>query len=121
MASATCLPVESSGSISGVLSRFNESTIISVDCGVRIADIMNYSIEGLPILATLTSSPEVLNETDIEAATEILGSYLSQLESEVWKKKSFLLQLKTPVVLACAYVLNSNGKLCVLVSRYNKT
>ena len=37
-------------------------------------------------MATLTSSPEVLNETDIETATEILGSYLSQSEPEVWRK-----------------------------------
>ena len=85
MASATCLPVESSGSISAMFGRFDESTVIVIECGIRIADIMNNTIADLSTLSVLTSAPEVLSETDVEVATEILGTYLNRSKPEVVK------------------------------------
>ena len=55
---------------------------------------MNQNIKGLPILATLTSFSEALNEADIEAAAKALGSYLSHSEPEVMKE-IFLFQFET--------------------------
>ena len=54
---------------------FKQSSLQELECGITLLNLSNVPItKRLPSLEILTSQPELLNEKDIEVATELLST-----------------------------------------------
>ena len=62
---------------------FNRSALQAVNCGVTLTSSTNYSLGVLPIIALLTSEPQLLSEEQIVTATASLSAFLERLQNEV--------------------------------------
>jgi len=82
-AATSCLPPPNFESGYLFEGSFDLSNILIINCSISLNDIMDSTIEQLPILAVLTSQPESLSREQIAIATKTLSIYLEKLQDEV--------------------------------------
>ena len=81
MAAVRCLPGSSNQNYFG--GDFDASSLLEISCGVSLRDLGNGSHQDLSTLEVLTSQPNLLNETEIQTATEVLVSFQKSNNIEV--------------------------------------
>ena len=84
MAAVRCLPDTSNepNYFGGI---FDKLSLQEIACGTSLGDLENASFQDLSTLEVLTSQPDLLNETEVQMAAQILTSLQKQDNTKVWK------------------------------------